>query len=82
MARRTLYSTYHYGNKSKMFHRRSIVTMRLDVWTDRSGKKHYKWTRVRTAVVVRDPQTMEVLWKYSINGALGIHAGDNMDYQQ
>lgn len=62
-----------------MFRKTSWITMRVEVFLV-AGKKVYIRKRVRTACLCQCPQTKETLWKYSINTALAIKVGDEMDY--
>ena len=75
----TFYETFAYRNTTKMFRKTSWITMHVAVFMCK-GKKVYRRTRVRTAVLTQCPQTRETLWKYSINSALAIRVGDHLDY--
>ena len=69
-------STHLYYNGSTTVKSLTMLTMRLEVRPNEPRKTRYKWIRMRTAKVIRDAKTGNLLYKYSINHALGLQVGD------
>lgn len=70
---RTLYTVSVYKNGSSLVRSVCYTTMRLTkVYDSKARKYSFDWERMRTAKVVRCAKTGVVLWRYSINYAIGI----------